>query len=55
MLLTLITKFDLETMQLDVVKNFVHGDLDEIMFMRILPEYGKNGKVLYLNKTLYGL
>ena len=55
MLLALIAKFDLETMQFDAVNTFVHTDLNKTVFMRMPPRYSKNGKVLYLNKALYGL
>ena len=54
-LLALVTKFDLETLQLDAVNAFVHADLDEIVFMRMPPGYGKQSKVLKLNRALYGL
>ena len=54
-LLAVAAKFDLETLQLDAVNAFVHADLDETLFMRMPPGYGENGKVLRLNKALYGL
>ncbi len=54
-LLALVVKFDLETLQLDVVNAFVQADLDETVFMRIPPRYGENGKVLKINRALYGL
>ena len=54
-LLVLVAKFDLEILQLDAVNAFVHADLDETVFMRMLPGYGKQSKVLKLNKALYGL
>ena len=55
LLLVLTTKFDLEIIQLDIVNVFMHTNLDEMMFMRVPLRYGKNGKVLRLNKVLYGL
>ena len=55
MLLALTAKFDLETMQLDAVNAFVHADLDKTVFMHMSPGYGKNGKVLRLNKALHDL
>lgn len=48
-------KFDLETLQLDAVNAFVHADLDETVFLKLPPGYGEQGKVLRLNKALYGL
>ena len=54
-LLALVAKFDLETLQLDEVNAFVYSDLDETVFMRMPPRYGEQGKVLKLNRALYGL
>ncbi len=54
-LLAVVAKFDLETLQLDEVNAFVHVGLDETVFMRIPHGYGKQGKVLKLNWALYGL
>ena len=54
-LLAVVAKFDLETLQLDAVNAFVHADLDETVFMRMPPGYGEQGKVLKLNRALYGL
>ena len=55
-LLALTAKFDLETLQLDAVNAFVHAELlDETVFMRMPPGYSEQGKVLKLNKALYGL
>ena len=54
-LLAVAAKFDLETLQLDAVNAFVHANLDETVFMRIPPGYLQSGKVLKLNKALYGL
>jgi len=33
----------------------VHADLDEVVYMRLPPGYTEPGKVLRLNKALYGL
>ncbi|WP_375449239.1 hypothetical protein [uncultured Nostoc sp.] len=55
MLLALIAKFNLETIQLDAVNAFVYADLDETVFMHMSLGYGKNGKVLRLNKVFYSL
>ncbi len=54
-LLALVAKFDLEILQLDAVNEYVYADLDETVFMRMPPGYGEHGKVLKLNRALYGL
>ena len=54
-LLALIARFNLETLQLDAVNVFVHAFLDEVVFMRMPFGYEEQGKVLRLNKALYGL
>ena len=40
-LLAVVAMFDLETLQLDTVNAFVYADLDETIFIRIPPGYGK--------------
>lgn len=42
-------------MQLDIINDVVYADIDKIVFMSIPSGYRKNGKVLHLNKALYGL
>ena len=54
-LLAVVAKFDLKTLQLDVVNAFVYENLDKTVFMRILLGYVQSGKVLKLNKASYGL
>jgi hypothetical protein len=54
-LLVTVAKFDLETLQLDALNAFVHADIDETVYMRMPPGYGKPNKVVRLNKALYGL
>ncbi len=54
-LLTLVVKFDLETLQLDAINLFVNADLDETVFMKMRPRYNEYGKVLKLNRKLHGL
>jgi hypothetical protein len=54
-ILAMVAKFDLETLQLDAVNAFVHAELDELIYMRLPPGYTEPGKVLKLNKALYGL
>ena len=51
----MIAKFDLETYQLDAVNAFVHAEIDEIVYIRLPPGFTEAGKVLRLNKALYGL
>lgn len=55
MLLVFVTKFDLEIIQLDTINTFIYINLNKTVFIRMFSEYGKNGKVLHLNKTIYGL
>lgn len=55
MLLAVITKFNLEVIQLDAVNVFVYADLGKTVFMYIPFRYDENGKVLSLNKALYSL
>ncbi len=38
-ILAIVAKFDLETLQIDAVNAFVHADLDEIVYMRLLLGY----------------
>ena len=54
-LLAIAAKFDLETLQLDALNAFVHADIDEMVYMRMPPGYGKLNTVVRLNKALYGL
>ena len=55
-LLALMAKFNLETLQLDAVNAFVHAELlDKTVFIRMLLGYSEQGKVLKLNKALYNL
>jgi len=54
-LMAVTAQFDLETRQLDAVNAFVNCELDEVVYMRLPPGFGKPGKVLLLQKALYGL
>ena len=54
-LMAITAKFDLKTQQMDAVNAFVHCDLDETVFMKMPPGFEKEGKVLRLQKALYGL
>ncbi len=53
-LLAPVAKFELETLQIDEVNKFVHADLDQTVFMKMPPGYGKQSKVLKLNGVQYG-
>jgi hypothetical protein len=54
-LMAITAKFDLETIQMDAVNAFVHCDLDEVVYMKMPPGFTKPGRVLRLQKALYGL
>jgi hypothetical protein len=54
-LVAIAAKFDLELIQYDAVNAFVNADLDEEVFMKSPPGHRKPGKILSLNKALFGL
>lgn len=57
-LLALVAQYNLELAQLDVKMSFLHGDLEEEIFMSHLDgfkEAGKETMVCHLKKSLYGL
>ncbi len=54
-LMAITARFDLETVQMNVVNAFVHCKLDEVVYMRMPPGYEAKDKVLRLRKVLYGL
>ena len=54
-LLAVAAKFNLGTLQLNVVNAFVYVDLNETVFIKMPPKYLQSGKVLKLNKVLYDL
>src|SRR4029077_10746745 len=54
-LIAIAARFDLELIQYDAVNAFVNASLDEDVFMKLPPGYRKAGKVLKLNKALFGL
>ena len=54
-LMAIAAKFDLELIQFDVVNAFVNATLPYVVFMTLPPGYRTPGKVLRLNKALYGL
>ena len=58
MMLGLVARENLELVQLDVKIGFLHGDLDEEIYMAQPEEFVKHGKehlVCRLKKSLYGL
>lgn len=54
-LLSIIAKFHLETLQFDAVNAFVHANLNKTVFMRMPLGYMQSGKVLKFNKALHDL
>ncbi|KAL2487476.1 cysteine-rich RLK (RECEPTOR-like protein kinase) 8 [Abeliophyllum distichum] len=58
LMLALAVQFDWELEQMDVRTAFLHGDLEEEIYMTQPPgfeEKGKNEQVCHLKKSLYGL
>ena len=57
-LLSIAVAYDLEIEQMDVKTTFLHGDLEEEIYMTQLEHYvvkGKSYLVCKLKKSLYGL
>ena len=57
-LISLAVNLDWSLLQHDIKNAFLHGDLDEEIYMKIPPGYEENGytsKVCRLRKALYGL
>ena len=56
-LLSLAAHYNWQLIQYDVKNGFLHGDLDEEIYMNIPPGLERNisNKVCKLKKTLYGL
>nr|GEY89063.1 retrovirus-related Pol polyprotein from transposon TNT 1-94 [Tanacetum cinerariifolium] len=54
-ILALTTCKDYELEQLDVKTTFLHGNLEEVIYMRQPLGYEQGNKVCLLNKSLYGL
>jgi hypothetical protein len=50
-----MTKFDLETFQMDAVNAFLNSRLDQDVFCRFPPGLGSTGRILKLKKAVYGL
>ena len=58
MLLAIVAQFDLELEQMDVKTAFLHGELEEKIYMKQPEGYiqdGKENKVCLLKKSFYGL
>ena len=57
-LFVLIATMDLELFQMDVETTFLHGDLDEELYMKRIEGFvilGKEKQVCKLKRSLYGL
>ncbi|GJT51077.1 retrovirus-related pol polyprotein from transposon TNT 1-94 [Tanacetum coccineum] len=54
-ILALTTCKDYELEQLDVKTAFLHGNLEEVIYMRQPPGYEQGNKVCLLKKSFYGL
>jgi hypothetical protein len=54
-LIAIITRFDLETFQMDVVNAFLNSTLKEKVYCRYPPGLGKKSMVLLVHKAIYGL
>lgn len=54
-LMAIAARFDLELVQYDAVNAFVNAKMDRDVFMRMPPGYRKPGKILKLQRALYGL
>ena len=58
LLLSVVVAFDFEVEQMDVKTTFLHGDLEEEIYMKQLEGFAVKGKkelVCKLKKSLYGL
>ncbi|KAL6362809.1 hypothetical protein LRP88_04119 [Fusarium phalaenopsidis] len=54
-LIAIAARFDLDLIQYDAVNAFVNARLDKKILMRMPPGYRKAGKILLIQKALYGL
>ena len=54
-LMTITVKFDLKTVQMNVINTFINSQLNEMIYMRQSSEFEKDNTVLCLRKTLYEL
>jgi hypothetical protein len=53
--IAIAARFDLELVQYDVMNAFVNVDIDKEVYMQMPPGYKEAGKILQLNKALFGL
>jgi len=53
--MVIIIKFDLETVQFNVINTFIYTLIDRDIFIKTPPGYHTPGKVLKLLKVLYSL
>ncbi|KAF7173426.1 hypothetical protein CNMCM6106_007498 [Aspergillus hiratsukae] len=53
--MAIAARFDLELKQYDAVNAFVHAPLNKKVFMRMPRGYQQRGRILRLNKAVYGL
>ena len=51
--MSITAKFNLEMTQIDAVNAFIHYNLDEVIYIKLLPGFnkGKEDKILYLKKS----
>jgi len=54
-LLVLSVIFDLDTKQVDYTCAFLHAPITEDLYVRMLRSFQEEGKVLKLERALYGL
>jgi hypothetical protein len=55
LLMAILAVFDLEAYQLDAINAFVNSLIDEEVYIRFPPGFGRQGLVLRLLRALYGL
>lgn len=55
MLAAIAAKYDLGLQRYDVANAFVHASMDRVIYMRMSSGYQKPGKLLKVQKALYGL
>ena len=53
--MAIAARFNLELKQYDAVNAFVNAQLEDTIYMRMPPGYKNPGKILRLQKALYGL
>jgi hypothetical protein len=53
--MAIVAQFDLKLVQYNVINAFVNVNIDKEVYMQILLGYKEAGKILQLNKALFGL